>query len=271
MKLSFQDAELFFELMWPLQFYVKEHLNLLPEVKSLTAYRELDGQGRMEIRNALWDNLQLIADYVQTNPDNLSTEHLGIVAQWQNCVRGTFFIERMLKNYTVFIQDETVYGVLGLLDPLNEIIDKRALPMYVQAVLLPFKGMIIYDGLLSSYPVFFGGGVSGDLKATYNKAKRKGEIIVSFDTAVQQEHEARTKVKLKDWQSTLAQLTQETKSLRAQRGSPPTWGPAFSLIKASIDFAETAVSHPEDTDALWKKLEKIDNILKRVEKGIYHS
>ncbi|MCP4427828.1 MAG: hypothetical protein GY803_25375 [Chloroflexi bacterium] len=271
MILPEQDAKLFFDLMWQLQFYVKERLDMLPQVKSLEEYSALDAQSRLEVRKALWDSPKFIADYVEANPDNLSTEHLAIVTGWQNFVQGKFFIERMLKKYTVFILNDTVYGVLGMYDPLNEIIDKRALPMYAEAVLLPFKDAIIYDGMLSGYSVFFGGGVKGNLKATYNKAKRKGEIIVSFNTAVQQKQQARTQVKLKDWQPTLTQLAQEAKSLRAQAGSPPTWSPAFSLVKASLDFAETAVARPEDPDALWDKLGKINNILKRVEKGIFQS
>lgn len=271
MNLSQQDADLFFNLMWSLQFYVKQQLKLFPEVKTAVAYRKSGSDVRVKVRNALWEHPELIAAYAEANPDNLPAEHLNIVAGWQNFVQGRFFIERMLKKYTIFIQDEMVYGVLGLYDPLDEIIDKRALPIYVQAVLLPFRDVIVYDGLLSSYSVVFGSGIQGELKEKYNRAKRKGEIIVSFDTAVQKQHQAETKVKLKDWQPELAALSQEAKSLRAQRNSPPTWGPAFSLIKASIDLAETAVAQPEDPAAIWEKLEKVQNTIDRVEKGIYYS
>lgn len=271
MNLSQQDADLFFDLMWSLQFYVKQKLQMFPEVKTAVAYRKSGGDVRMEVRNALWEHPELIAAYVQANPNKLPDEHLEIIAGWQNFVSGDFFIERMLKKYTVFIQEDRVYGVLGIYDPLDEMIDKRALPVYVRAVLLPFRDVIIYDGLLASYSVFFGSGIQGELKETYNRAKRKGEIIISFDPAVQKQHRVETKVELKDWQPALAVLSEEAKSLRAQRNSPPTWGPAFSLIKASIALAETAVAHPEDPAAIWEKLEKVYSAINRVEKGIHHT
>ncbi len=271
MNISEQDADLFFDLMWSLQFYVKQQLDLFPQVTTLADYRDLDGELRLEVRNAVWENRKLIASYVQANPDNLSAEQLAIVGGWQNFVQGKFFIERTLKKYAIFIKDEKVYGVLGLYDPLTEMFPRRALPLYVQAVLLPFKGVIVYDGVLSSYRIMFGGGMKRNLKNTYMKAKRKGEIIVSFDEATQAAHQAKTKTKLKDWQPTINSLAQEAKSLRAQSGSPPSWGPAFSLVKASLALVETAVANPEDQEALWQQFDKVAQALGRLEKGIHHS
>lgn len=42
---------------------------------------------------------------------------------------------------------DNVYGVLGLYEPLSEIIYQRILPVCVEAILLPLKGKIIYDGM----------------------------------------------------------------------------------------------------------------------------
>ncbi|MCP4361613.1 MAG: hypothetical protein GY796_26685 [Chloroflexi bacterium] len=271
MILSKQDADLFFDLLWSLQFYVKQQLDLHPQVATLADYRDMDSEGRMEVRNAMWENPRLIADYVQSNPDNLSAEYLTIVNGWQNFVQGKCFIERLLKKYTVFIMDEKVYGVLGLYDPLEEMFPRQVLPLYVEAILLPFKGVIVYDGLLSSYRISFGGGMKRNLKNTYMKAKRKGEIIVSFDKATQAAHQAKTETKLKDWQPIINSLAQEAKSLRAQSGSPPSWGPTFSLVKASLAMAETAVAYPEDQDALWQQFDKVAQALDRLEKGIHNT
>ncbi|MCL4264599.1 MAG: hypothetical protein KJ069_15355 [Anaerolineae bacterium] len=272
MKLSEQDATLFFDLMFALQFFVKQQLELLPEVTTIEAYRELDGEMRMEIRDTVWENALLISEYVRLNPDNLSQEQLDIVAGWQQFRSGKFVIERHLKQYTVFIGDgNQVYGVLGLLDDIEDIIPRFALPLYVEAVLLPFKGMIVYDGLLASYALTFGGGMMASFKETYNKAKRKGEIIVSFDTAVQAQATAKAKKPLKDWQPTITALNEQAQTLRAQSGSPPSWGPAFSLVKASLALAETAVTTPEDSEALWKQYNRVVQALNRLEDGIYRT
>ncbi|MFO7680721.1 MAG: hypothetical protein R6X34_11770 [Chloroflexota bacterium] len=272
MILDPKEAELFFKLMGFLQFYVKEQLDMLPKIKSSEAYASAPGMERMKVRNAVWENPGLISDYVHKNPDNLPAEQLAIVAGWQNFLKGKFYIERFLKKYAVFIgENDRVYGVLGLYDPLDEIISKQMLPTLVEAILLPFKEVIIYDGLLSSYPVFFGGGIKGNLKQIYDKAKRKGEILISFDPEVQKAHKAVTKKKLKDWQPTLGSLMQEANSLRAESGSPPTWGPAFSMVKASLALAETAVTNPDDVDALWEQFDKLSQTARRLENAIYRS
>lgn len=272
MKLAEQDAKLFFDLMFSLQFFVKQQLGLFPELKTLAAYRELTGEKRMEVRNAVWDNPHLIQEYVKHNPDNLGQAPLDIVSGWQQFQRGNFVLERHLKQYTIFIGDgNKVYGVLGLLDELEEVVPKYALPLYVQAVLLPFKGVIVYDGLLSSYALSFGGGMRSGFKEAYNKAKRNGEIIVSFDTAVQTQSAAKAKKALKDWQPTITSLNEQAQTLRAQSSSPPSWGPAFSLVKASLALAETAVTAPEDSQALWQQYNRVVQALNRLENGIYRT
>ncbi|MBE2201477.1 MAG: hypothetical protein IAE79_22890 [Anaerolinea sp.] len=271
MKLPEQDAKLFFDLMWSLQFYVKQRLHLLPEVQTVAAYSVLAGETRLEVRNALWDNPQFIAEYVQANPDKLPAAQLDIVAQWQHFVRGDFFIERMLKKHAIFIQGEKVYGVLGLYDALDDMFHKQMLPVYGKTVLLPFKDVVVYDGLISTYSIFFGGGIKGNLKELYNKAKQRGEIIVSFAGGTPVQLQDQFDVELKDWQPTLAALAEGAKSLRAQTGSPPSWGPAFSLLKASIEMAQTAVTHPENQDALWDSYNKITKAVNRLEKGIDYS
>lgn len=272
MKLAEQDAKLFFDLMFSLQFFVKQQLGMFPELNTLAVYREGDGEKRLEVRNAVWENPHLIQEYARLNPDNLSQEHLDIVASWQQFQRGNFVIERHLKQYTVFVGDENkVYGVLGLLDEIEDIIPRYALPLYVQAVVLPFKGVIVYDGLLFSYALSFGGGMRASFKEAYNAAKRKGEIIVSFDTAVQSQATAKAKKPLKDWQPTITALNEQAQTLRAQAGSPPSWGPAFSLVKASLALAETAVTTPEDSQALWKQYNRVVQALNRLEDGIYRT
>ena len=167
MKLSQQDADLYFELMWSLQFFINGELALLPDVASIAVYRDLPQDEKLKVREAMYEKPTLIEKYVKENPDQFSAENLAIVSKWQNFVMGNFYIERYLKKFTVFIGEDNVYGVLGLYEGLEEIIHKSHLPMYVRAMLLPFKGQVIYDGLLQSYSVFFWGrhqsGLEGNI------------------------------------------------------------------------------------------------------------
>ncbi len=58
-----------------------------------------------------------------------------------------------LQHSTIFLSTTTpadVYGVLGLVSTIEETVP-MPLPVYTQAVLLPFEHHIIYDSLLASY------------------------------------------------------------------------------------------------------------------------
>ena len=54
------------------------------------------------------------------------------------------------------------------------------LPVYVQAVLLPFENQIIYDGLLQSYAVVFGPGIRARLNEEYRNAREREGVITTL-------------------------------------------------------------------------------------------
>ena len=97
---------------------------------------------------------------VAENPAQLSADELEIVDSWQHALVGKFYVLRHLSKYTVFFgissgAPSKAYGVLGLADPLEEVIGPY-LPRLITTVLLPFKGRIIFDGLVSGYNITFG-------------------------------------------------------------------------------------------------------------------
>ncbi len=53
MKLSHEEADLFFRLMWELQFYVNRRLDILPDVESAEVYRTLGTNDKLKVRQAL--------------------------------------------------------------------------------------------------------------------------------------------------------------------------------------------------------------------------
>lgn len=261
MKLSKQDADLFFKLTWSLQNYVNLKLGILPEIKTLDEYQELSIAERADVRDALYDNIELIDAYLKENPENFPQPELEIIKGWKNFKRGSFFIERTLKKFAVFIEEEKVYAVLALYESFDNLF--LYIPQYVEAVLLPFKEKIIYDGLFRGYSMSFGGGIKFNLKETYMRAKQNGEIIESLDP--KKPIIQKKKKPAKDWKPVLEEISQQVKKLRSSSGSPAIHSPAFSLAKASIEFAKIAVETPEDTDVLWKALEKAERALGKTE------
>jgi len=148
MKLSEADAALFFELMWSLQIYVNQQLKLVPHIADPAVFETRPTEEKMAIRDALYQHPDLIDRFISENPQNFDPDYLKIIDSWKSFRNGIFYIERFLKKYAVFISDtDRVYGVLGLWDSLEDMIHKSYLPLMVKAVLLPFKGQIVYDGL----------------------------------------------------------------------------------------------------------------------------
>jgi hypothetical protein len=256
MKLSEQDAKVYFQLMWALQFYVNQKLKI-HDIKRIDDYAYTITDQKGKIREAFYENIELIDSFVQENPQNFSTENLAIVSGWKKFVRGNFFIERLLKKYAVFIQEDIVYGVLGLSQSFDELTYNANLPLYVDTVLLPFKGKIVYDGFLGFQNIYFGGGIKRSLRETYMRAKQNNQIIDRFDK-FQMENQRKSEPKsLKNWKPELEELTRKAEKLKGSMEHPAIYSPAFSLVKASVEFAKLAVSDANDQEGLHKALQKV--------------
>ena len=267
MKLTIQDAEVFFRLMVSLQSYVNMKLGILPHISTVEEYQILSSRERIPVRDALYDNIELIDAYLQEDPQQFQAEEIEILRSWKRFIRGEFFIERILKKYTIFIGDENVYGVLALHESFEEMLPFVRLPYYTKAVLLPFKSKIIYDGILEGYNISFGRGIRSDLKETYMTAKQNGRIIDSFGPVKR----VVKKKPSKDWRPIINEISQEVKKLRSSSGAPPIQSPAFSLAKASIEFTKTAVHTPDDLDQLWKSLKRVERAIRKVETTLFRA
>lgn len=268
MKLSGRDAELFFQLMWALQFYVNQNLKI-HDIKSIEDYADSVADQKAEVRDALYENIELIDSFVQENPQKFSAENLAIISGWKKFIRGSFLIERLLKKYAVFIQEDKVYGVLGFSRSFDEFGYDGNLPLYVDTVLLPFKGKIVYDGLLKFRNIRFGGGIKRRLKETYMRAKQNDRIIDSLEESVEKSPDKPAPESLKDWKPELEELARKANKLKGTAKSPAIYSPAFSLVKASIEFAQLAASDANDQEGLHKALQKVRRAFNKSSTALY--
>ena len=182
MLLSPEDAELFFKLHRSLMFFVNQRLGIVPDIAGPDDFFRLRPKVGLEIRNAFLERVDLIESYVDDNPAKLPEEELEIVLSWRHHVIGRFFLFRQLKKHMVFLSSgdlAVAYGVLALTEPFEAVIGPR-LPIMVEAMLLPFRDCIVYDGLLSSYNVSFGGGIKRSLNESYREAKERHGIVTSL-------------------------------------------------------------------------------------------
>ena len=75
-------------------------------------------------------------------------------------------------------EDGAVYMVKGLFSTWAEMLGES--PVLLDAVLIPFRGSIISDGLVVPYRIYFGKGAIQDFKEVYMNAKRNHTIRFSI-------------------------------------------------------------------------------------------
>lgn len=182
MNLSSKDVDLFYRLTYCLFSYVNQRLSIVSGSKAPEDVRHLSFQEKLKIRAALWENTDLIDSHVKENPDKLSPDELAIIESWKHRVKGKFFLVAYLKQYAVFLMEadtELAFGVVALSQPFEATVGSH-LPIYLETVLLPFKGKIIYDGVMAPYNISFGRGYRDGIKESYQQAKAKHGIITSL-------------------------------------------------------------------------------------------
>lgn len=254
MNLSPEDNKLYFKLMWSLLFYVNKQRHILSDMASPDEFARLPSEKKLKVRNVLWDNPKLIEAFLQENPEKLANDELEIVRRWKDFIKGSFFILRHLKKYSIFIgNSDQVYAVMGLLSPLEDVIPSYALPRMVEAILLPFKGLIIYDGLFTGYNISIGGGIRADLNHTYAVAKQKERIITTLepDLAVPQSSAPK---RTKDL---LPKLNEIALQMSALKGDTPLQNASISLARASLELAIIAAKEHADFSKLQPAQRKI--------------
>ena len=198
MQLSNADAEQFFKLYPALLVYVNEQKKILEDVTDPEHFMLLPAEERMQVRDELYADINMIDSFVLENPFHFNQQELEIITYWKNYLKYEFYIFRHLKKHTILLSTSSpnvAYGVLSLTEPLK---DKFPYPpVLVQGVLLPFKNRIIYDGYLASYNISFGGGVRRMLNNSYNEAKANYGVVTSlpFDANAQAQSDDKQKLK----------------------------------------------------------------------------
>ena len=178
MVLSNEDADLFYEL-WPLVLdYVNKKYKINSAIKNVFDARPLNPQDVKEIADRMWDDVSVIDEFLDKNNSEISGEHKEIIKGWKRRVRGDFLLERNLKKGSMFIsmEGEQVYQVSGIQSSWEEMFWYTPMPVMMKATLIPFKDVIISDGLVMAYSVRVGPTMKRNYKDIYITAKNSGLI-----------------------------------------------------------------------------------------------
>ncbi len=275
MNLPPEEVQLFYRLYWNVLAYANRSLNILPQLASWEDIRKHPREKVSELRDAFWTKPKLLEQFIAENPAGLSPEELRIVAGWRHHLKGDFYILRYLKSYAVFLsagREPHLYGVLGLVDPIPDVFAGHPLPIYLETVLLPFRGRIVYDGLMKLYRLLFGGGIRSGLNETYRRLKEKEGIVEQLVSPETGEPEIRTSLARRrpakpapDWRPMLDEMVAQLE--KARQTDTPLQGAAMGLLRATAQLARAAFAENAEEEVLGqmrsfrRALTRLENLL----------
>lgn len=130
--------------------------------------------------SVIWKNPEYIDAYLSEQGLSLARGTVRALEKWRkHYVAGPFFVERFTKNGAVFISTQTgqVYLVRGVTSDIEESVDKNALPLMVETALLPYKGNLVYDGMMQAFPDALDAEGKKAITKIYEYAKEHDHII----------------------------------------------------------------------------------------------
>ncbi len=182
MLLPREDAELVLKLHCALMEFVNKQLNIVGVSETAAPYATFRPDQRQQVVQAFVGRLDLIDEFILANPAQLSEGELEIVSGWHHLVSGRFIALRQLPKHFILLRGDgppTAYGVVGLSEPIEAVI-RKTLPAVIETVLLPFRGQIIYDGIVAGFEVT----VDADSQREFNQAFRAAKASQRFLTAL---------------------------------------------------------------------------------------
>lgn len=178
MRLTDEGAARFYQVWRPLLTWVNDERNIVPNL-SRGPEGAIGAEDSARIRDVLWSDESLLARFVAINPAALAPDLLAIAAGFRYRRADTFFVWRHYRRHTIFLDDANAFAVLGLYSTFEEVLP-IAPPLMVKAVLLPFEGAIVHDGLISRYNVSLGPGIRRSLLERYRDATACGAVVTSL-------------------------------------------------------------------------------------------
>lgn len=175
MLLPPEDAALFYRAWGALLTWVNDQRNIVPRFPRPMPDRPIEASLANQIRKVIWAEDALREQFLSEGAADLGGEERDLIASWKHRVSGKFIVFKHLQKHSIFMGTD-VYAVLGIYTPLAALIP--FLPMFVEAVLIPVRDVIITDSFLESpqIQISFGAGARRTFQAQYSAARTTSQI-----------------------------------------------------------------------------------------------
>ena len=171
--LSYEDSLLFYKLFVLLCDFTNKKYNIVKEAKKPEDFYHKNGNViadyALQIREKMWEDKNIIQEFLDST--SLTEEETEIVKSWEKRITGDFVIYKYEKGLAHIMNDNNIYAVAGISNPISENIPAHQLPALSNTTLLPFKNKIIYDIFLATFNISMGAGMVKMQDEIYDKLK----------------------------------------------------------------------------------------------------
>ena len=183
-QLADEERDLFFAMFMPLLAFVnKKHDIVNFDIIDEKLEKNIDYQTKLQaIRDRLWEEPELISDYIELNGNSLPKDVVSLLESWQKYnIKGQFVVVEYDFEHAVFMRvekghEQKVYAVKGISDSVAVTLGRKS-PILLETVLLPFGNKIIYDSLFAVVNTVFGPNIRESLEHEYNEALEQYGMI----------------------------------------------------------------------------------------------
>lgn len=165
--LSSKDTKLFYKIY----FGLLDFTNKKYKISDIKIYNQqgINPYDLKDILDKFWENKDLIVlEFCLANPYKFNKEELEITSSFKKGIRGMFIISKYELEYTAFMTKDKVYMLKGINDNIDNIIPYKELPYPVITSIIPFKNVLIYDGILYGMGIKMGEGFENIVEDEYD-------------------------------------------------------------------------------------------------------
>ena len=195
-KLSIDEIKEYYKLFDKLVVFVQNDYAIKNDKKCLNSIFEVQYDGTyatnyclmesgeiIEILQYLGNNRNLISLFIDKYKSEFTDEEFKTYKDWSHFLDIECTIMQVHNNSQVLAWDmktNKIYLVYGLYDSLASIIPK--FPFLANMILFPFKGRIVFDGLLLGQDIDYGNNLLRMMIVDYNKDIQSNGIILEIPT-----------------------------------------------------------------------------------------
>ncbi len=167
-----KESKLFYKLYFALLEFTNQKYKINPNYK-IYKQHGINPQEITDIIDMFWKNKDLIIlEFCIVNPYKFTKEEIKLLDGFKKGIHDSFVLVQYERDYTLLMKNGKIYMVKGLNDNIDNIITYDKLPCFVETSLIEFNENIVYDGIISSFPIKFGMNFIKTVEKEYNESMK---------------------------------------------------------------------------------------------------